>query len=128
MAGISYVFTISRVAEMLVEDDEWLMVATRRVDPAVTHHRTDNKLLNDCPRQDALPHARFTTQHRQHTTRKYPHVGLANSGSLMRSLAIGGSLPSSGPLSAVVILRHALAGLPIGEQERFLLSQHVANA
>jgi len=34
-----------------------------------------------------LPHARFNTQHRQHTTRKYSHVGLANSGSLMRSLA-----------------------------------------
>src|SRR6202045_1090541 len=37
-------------------------------------------------------------------------------------------LTSSGPLSAVVILRHALAGLPIGKQQRSLLPQNRANA
>ena len=33
MAGISYVFTISRVAEMLGEDEEWLDEISIQLDP-----------------------------------------------------------------------------------------------
>ena len=42
MAGISYVFTISRIAEMLGEDEEWLDEISIVLDPE------DGRLGADC--------------------------------------------------------------------------------
>ena len=50
MAGISYVFTISRVAEMLGEDEEWLDEISIVLDPedgrlgVRPRRRIDNRL------------------------------------------------------------------------------------
>jgi hypothetical protein len=50
MAGISYVFTISRVAEMLGEDEEWLDEISIQPDPGSPQgsrprRRGNNRLL-----------------------------------------------------------------------------------
>ena len=37
MAGISHVFTIARVAEMLSEDEEWLREISTNMDPEEGH-------------------------------------------------------------------------------------------
>lgn len=37
MAGIPFVFTIARVAEMLGEDEEWLREISTNMDPEVGH-------------------------------------------------------------------------------------------
>ncbi len=52
MAGISYVFTVSRVAEMLGEDEEWLDEISIVLDPedgrlgvlGLARRRIDNRL------------------------------------------------------------------------------------
>jgi hypothetical protein len=37
MAGLSFVFTIARVAEMLAEDEEWLREISTNMDPEEGH-------------------------------------------------------------------------------------------
>jgi len=48
MAGISYVFTITRVAKMIGEDEDWLHEISIKMDPE------DGRLTVLCPGEDAI--------------------------------------------------------------------------
>jgi len=49
MAGISFVFTIARVAEMLGEDEEWLREISTNMDPEEGHLWVIGSGEDQCP-------------------------------------------------------------------------------
>jgi hypothetical protein len=49
MTGISFVFTIARVAEMLGEDEEWLREVSINMDPEEGHLRVIGIGEDQCP-------------------------------------------------------------------------------